>query len=62
MRYEYSVYKRRINYQTIYIAESKELVGCTGSGATYDEAVRDLEKKEKEFLESAKDWGFRYDK
>ena len=61
MKYEYSVHKRRINYQTFYIAESKELVGCTGNGATYDEAVKDLEKKEKEFLESAKDWGFKYE-
>lgn len=60
MKYAYDVRKVRVGYNTVYIAESKELVGCTGNGATYDEAVKDLEKKEKEWLESAKDWGFKY--
>lgn len=57
MLYEFNVYQMEVEGHLFWVADSKSLKGCTGQGETSDEAISELEKNEKEWLETAKKFG-----
>lgn len=56
MKYSFSVFQQNANDHTFWIAKSSQLKGCVGQGDTCDEAIRELEENEKEWLETAKEY------
>lgn len=54
MKYEAAIYQMTVEGHTFWVAESKSLKGCVGQGETSDEAVKELEQNEEEWLETAK--------
>lgn len=57
MKYGFSVYKAEAEERAFWIAESKDLKGCTGQGETLEEALEELVVNEKEWLITAKEYG-----
>lgn len=57
MLYEFNVYQMEIEDHLFWVADSKFLKGCTGQGETSEEAIAELEVNEKEWLETAKEFG-----
>lgn len=57
MKYESTVYQMTVEDHTFWVAESKALKGCLGQGDTSEEAIKELEVNENEWLETAKDVG-----
>ena len=57
MLYEFSVYQMKVEEHLFWVAESKSLKGCVGQGETSSEAIRELEENEKEWLETARQFG-----
>ena len=56
MLYEAKIYQMEVENHLFWIAESKVLKGCVGQGDTSDEALRELEENEKEWLDTAKEF------
>ena len=54
MKYDYRVYKMKVENHEFWIAESKELIGCVAQGETKEEAIAELELNEIEWLKTAK--------
>lgn len=54
-KYEVIIYWS--NDDKAYIAEAPELPGCASDGATYQEAIANLEVVVQEWIETAKDLG-----
>ena len=57
MLYEFSVYQMKVEDHLFWVAESKSLKGCVGQGDSSEEAVKELEENEKEWLNTAKEFG-----
>lgn len=57
MKYEFSVYQMQVDENVFWIAESKALKGCVGQGDTADEALKELEANEIDWLETARECG-----
>lgn len=57
MKYEFSVYQMEVEGHTFWVAESKSLKGCVGQGETSESAILELEENEKEWLNTAHDFG-----
>lgn len=57
MRYEARIYQMTVEDHTFWVAESKSLKGCVGQGDTSDEAIKELEENENEWLETAREVG-----
>ncbi len=53
MKYEANVYQMTVEDHTFWVAESKVLKGCVGQGDTSDEAIKELEQNEIEWLKTA---------
>ena len=56
MKYNYRVYKTKIENHEFWIAESIELKGCIAQGETKEEAIAELELNEIEWLKTAKEF------
>lgn len=56
MQYGYSLNLYENDGETIWIAESSDLKGCVGQGATQAEAIEELEVNESTWLETAKEF------
>lgn len=57
MKYEASIYQMNVEGHSFWIAESKSLKGCIGQGETSEDAIKELEENEIEWIETAKDFG-----
>ncbi len=57
MLYEANIYQMDVEGHVFWIADSKILKGCTGQGESSDEAVKELEENEKEWIATAKECG-----
>lgn len=57
MFYEYKTYPLEVEGRIFCVAESKVLKGCVGQGGTYEEAVKELKINEKEWIETAREFG-----
>ncbi len=57
MRYPYDVHTRKVENHVFFEASSLILDGCVGQGETAEEAVRDLELNENEWLDAARKYG-----
>ncbi len=55
MKYEADIYQMTVEGHTFWVAESKVLKGCVGQGDTSDEAIKELEQNEVEWLKTAAD-------
>ena len=58
MKYPYTVYRTKVEDHTFWAAESPVLPGCVAQGETIEEALAQLEVNEREWLETAKEYGF----
>lgn len=47
----------QVEDHAFWVAESKTLKGCVGQGETSDEAIAELEKNEKEWIDTAGEFG-----
>ena len=56
MLYEFNVYQMEVDNHIFWVAESKALKGCVGQGETSEEAIRELEENEKEWIATAKEF------
>lgn len=56
MLYEFNVYQMEVDNHIFWVAESKALKGCVGQGETSEEAIRELEENEKEWISTAKEF------
>ena len=57
MLYEANIYQMEVENHVFWIAESKSLKGCVGQGETSEEAIRELEVNEQEWIVTAKEFG-----
>ena len=57
MKYGFVIYKMKVDEHVFWIAESRDLNGCVGQGDTIEEAIRELENNEVEWLDAAKEYG-----
>lgn len=57
MIYEANIYQMTVEEHVFWIAESKSLKGCVGQGDTSDEAIKELEQNEQEWIATAKEVG-----
>lgn len=57
MLYEFNVYQMEVDDHIFWVAESKALKGCVGQGESSEEAIKELEENEKEWLDTAKEFG-----
>lgn len=57
MRYEFNVYKTKVEDHIFWIAISNKLKGCVGQGDTIEEAIEELEINEREWLSVAEEEG-----
>ena len=57
MLYEFKVYQMEVEDHIFWVAESLSLKGCVGQGETSEEAIKELEENEKEWLDTAKEFG-----
>ncbi len=53
MKYEANIYQMVVEDHSFWVAESKALKGCVGQGETSEEAIKELEQNEIEWLETA---------
>lgn len=53
MRYPYTVYQTQVEEHFFWIAECPILKGCVGQGETLEDAVKELEINEQEWLDTA---------
>lgn len=56
MKYEFEVYQMEVEEHLFWVAKSKVLKGCVGQGETVDDAIKELESNELEWLETAKEF------
>ena len=56
MKYDYRVYKTKIENHEFWVAESKALIGCVAQVETEEEAIAELELNEIEWLKTAKEF------
>ena len=56
MKYDYRVYKMKVENHEFWIAESKALIGCVAQGETKEEAIVELELNEIEWLKTAEEF------
>ena len=57
MKYPFFVYFTQVEDHSFWIAECKLLKGCVGQGDTIEEAIKELELNEEEWLSTAKEYG-----
>lgn len=57
MKYEFKVYQMQVEDHFFWVAKSESLKGCVGQGETVDEAIKELELNEAEWLDTAKEYG-----
>ena len=57
MKYPFSVYQTKVEDHVFWIAECPALSGCVGQGETAEDAIKELELNEEEWLETAKEYG-----
>ena len=57
MKYEFEVYQMKVEDHLFWVAKSKSLKGCVGQGETSEEAIRELELNESEWLDTAVEYG-----
>ena len=57
MLYGFSIYQTQDDDHLFWVAESKSLKGCVGQGESSEEAIQELEDNEKEWLDTAKEFG-----
>ena len=56
MKYDYRVYKMKVETHEFWKAESIELKGCIAQGETKEEAIAELELNEIEWLKTAEEF------
>jgi len=56
MKYEFKATQMHNEGKTFWVIESKELNGCVAQGDTVEEALKDFEQNEQEWLEAAKEY------
>ena len=52
--YPYTIHQEEVEGHSFWVAESPMLRGCVGQGDTHDDAIKELEKNEKVWIETAK--------
>ena len=57
MLYEFKVYQMKVENHIFWVAESLSLKGCVGQGETSEDAIKELGENEKEWLDTAKEFG-----
>ena len=57
MKYPFSVYQMQVDSHLFWVAECPTLKGCVSQGDTPEEALAVLEANEKEWLETAEEYG-----
>lgn len=57
MLYEFKVYQMKVEDHIFWVAESLSLKGCVGQGETSEEAIKELGENEKEWIDTAKEFG-----
>lgn len=57
MKFEANIYQMAVDNHSFWVAESKLLKGCVGQGDTSEDAIRELEENEVEWIETAKECG-----
>ena len=57
MIYPFSVFQNEVENHFFWVAKSSSLKGCVGQGDNPEEAIAELADNEKEWLESAKEFG-----
>lgn len=57
MLYEANIYQMNVEEHTFWVAESKALKGCVGQGDTSEEAIKELEVNELEWIKTAQEFG-----
>lgn len=57
MIYPFSVIQTEVEHHVFWIAKSNSLKGCVGQGETMDEAMKELEANEQEWIETAREVG-----
>jgi len=53
MKYDFKVYQMSVGGHCFWVAKSNALKGCVGQGDTSDEAIKELELNEADWLETA---------
>ena len=56
MIYNFTVFQQKVDDHTFWVAKSTQLKGCVGQGDTCDEAIKELEENEREWLTTAKEF------
>lgn len=59
MRYPFRVYQTQVEKHAFWIAESPALKGCVGQGETPEEAIKELETNEQNWLQLAEEYGIK---
>lgn len=57
MKYGFNIFKINVEGHVFWVAESKDLKGCVGQGDTIEEAIKELNLNEEEWLDTAKEYG-----
>lgn len=57
MKYSFSTYKMKVEEHEFWVAESNVLKGCIAQAETLDEAIKELELNEIDWLEAAEEAG-----
>lgn len=55
--YGADIYKMHVGDHAFWVAESKALKGCVGQGETSAEAIAELEQNEREWIDTAGEFG-----
>ena len=53
MKYEFEVYQMQVEDHLFWVARSKILKGCLGQGDTAEDAIKELEINEEEWIDTA---------
>ncbi len=59
MKYGFNVYKTEVEGHVFWVAESKDLKGCVGQGESQEEAIKELEDNELQWIDAAKEYGIK---
>lgn len=56
MKYGFNTFQAKVDDHVFWVAKSNSLKGCVGQGDTLEEAIKELEENEKEWLETAEEY------
>ena len=59
MKYNFSAYQQQVDDHIFWVAKSTQLKGCVGQGESCEEAIRELQCNEDEWLQTASEYNIR---